>query len=146
MDRSSTARHQPESNVTPDAPQKPGLLGKSFSLGTAILVAFALQCVALQVLALCGVLPPIRDYLVAHPDHPLTSLVDWAAELNVLFFPLDLIAGAIGVFAGIRRLIAARARPEEFRGTWPGLRLFLGLLILGLPFTTLLCWASGFRQ
>ena len=130
---------------TPD-PSRPRPRNMAARISVVIGLLFLTQCLVLMATILFGLSSWGSRWIEAHPDHPLAGIADLAVELNLLCFPLDLIAGAVAVVLGLRGLFVARRRAGGFRGRESLIGIGLGVLVLLLPFVTFFCWAGAFRQ
>ncbi len=107
---------------------------------------FLVQCIAFLATIVVGLSSWGIRTMQGNPDHPLAVLSDAAVELNILFFPLDLIAGAVAIMLGIRGILVARRLAGNLGRSVSMIGIGFGLLVLILPFVTFFCWASAFRQ
>jgi hypothetical protein len=109
-------------------------------------LVFFVQCATMLAVIAVAMSSWGTQFIQAHPDHLLANLAEGVPELNLLFFPLDLIAGLAAVFMGLRGLRASRTLPNCLGRNQAIAGIVLGLLVIILPFAIFLCWASAFRQ
>ena len=124
----------------------PGTRNRAAQASLVIALIFLIQCVAFLVIIIFYMSSWGIRFVTTNPTHPLASLGEIVVELSILFVPIDLITGALAILLGVRGRRAARRLPDHFGESRSLLGIVLGMLVLLLPFVTVLVWASGFKQ
>jgi hypothetical protein len=131
-----------------ETPIDPALRPRNRSAHASFVIAlfFLVQCFVFLGIIAIGMSPWGARLAASNPDHPFVNLAGLVVELSILFFPLDMITGALAILLGIRGLIVARRLPGDPGRARSIASLVLAAFVLFLPFLTVLLWASAFPR
>lgn len=134
--------------MTQQPPAEPIVRSRNRAAQAALVIAalFLTQCVVFVAIIVFFTSPGGIQFVTKDPTNPWASLGEVVVELSILFFPLDLLAGALTIVLGIVGLRRAGRLPGRLGKRRSTFGILAGATLLVWPFVTFLWWARGWRQ